>query len=246
MVRTKGEVLRKIYAAFLTVAALFVMGCSVGDDNTPDYRYRLTVEVETPQGVHSGSSVIEVEQTMGRSAGSGFGAIIMRRVRGEAVAVELPNGSTVFALLRSDDDVDWASHVVANMAPELGGEAWEESFDNVLLLEAESELPRQWPAVGGLEDRSAYPMLVTFADLDDPTSVERVNPDDLAATFGEGFHLKRITVQLTNDPVTTGIDERLAWLNDPAVMENPGWKSMALEVRKLLLGLRTSKLGSER
>ena len=54
--------------------------------------------------------------------------------------------------------------------------------------------------------------LVTFGDLDDPTSVEEVDPDDLAATFGEGVSLKRITVQMTDDLVTTGIEERLGWL----------------------------------
>ena len=55
-------------------------------------------------------------------------------------------------------------------------------------------------------------MLVAFGDEADPTSVARVGPDDLAANFGEGVTLKRITVELTNDPVTTGIEERLGWL----------------------------------
>ena len=55
-------------------------------------------------------------------------------------------------------------------------------------------------------------MLVTFGDLDDPTSVAEVDPDDLAASFGEGYALKRITVQITDDPVTTGIEQRLGWL----------------------------------
>ncbi len=41
-----------------------------------------------------------------------------------------------------------------------------------------------------------------------------VDPDDFAASFGEGVSLKRITVQITDDPVTTGIEERLGWLGD--------------------------------
>ncbi len=57
-------------------------------------------------------------------------------------------------------------------------------------------------------------MLVTFGDLDDPTSVEEVDPDDLGATFGEGNSLRRITVQITDDPVTTGIEKRLEWLSE--------------------------------
>jgi hypothetical protein len=57
-------------------------------------------------------------------------------------------------------------------------------------------------------------MLVTFEDLTDPSSVLAVNPDDLSATFGDGISLKRITVELTDDPVTHGIVQRLKWLPD--------------------------------
>lgn len=55
-------------------------------------------------------------------------------------------------------------------------------------------------------------MLVTFGDLADPTSVRLVDANNLAANFGEGVSLKRITVQMTDDPVTTGIEGRLQWL----------------------------------
>lgn len=94
------------------------------------------------------------------------------------------------------------------------GEAFEDAFDNVLMIEGEVEVPRAWPPVGHLDERLAYPMLVTFGDIDDPTSVERVDTDDLAARFGMGYALERITVQITDDPVTTGIEARLGgWAN---------------------------------
>ncbi|MGB7420134.1 MAG: hypothetical protein WA918_13230 [Erythrobacter sp.] len=187
-----------------------------GDDATPDYRYRLTVEVETPEGLRTGSSVIEVEQTLGGAASAGglAGQQIYYRTRGEAVAVDLPGGETLFALLRSDNDVEWSARVMQMLAPRTEGEAFEEVFDNVLMIEGEVEVPRTWPANVVLPERSAYPMLVSFADLDDPTSVELVDPDDLEATFGEGYALERITVQLTDEPVTTGIEERLGWLDN--------------------------------
>lgn len=57
---------RILQAAWLALAALMLSGCAVAEDKTPDYRYRLTVEVETPEGVKSGSSVIEITQNMGR------------------------------------------------------------------------------------------------------------------------------------------------------------------------------------
>ena len=203
---------------FLSICLLgFILalgGCSA--DETPDYRYRLTVEVDTPDGLKTGSSVIEVEQSMGRTAMSGGGKRINRRARGEAVAVDLPGGRMLFALLRSDSNTGWASQFMQTLAPKIEGEPWEERFDNMLLLEGEIVLPRTFPKTGPIDERSAYPMLVTFADLDDPTSVARVDPDDLAATFGEGYELRRITVQLTDDPVTGGIEERLAWFQREA------------------------------
>ncbi|MEP6868046.1 MAG: hypothetical protein ABJA20_05980, partial [Novosphingobium sp.] len=79
------------------------------------YRYRMTVEVETPQGLKSGSSVIQVVQTEQQGL---EGSHLDVRVTGEAVAVDLPGGQTVFALLDGkpvaaitvrlpDKDADW-------------------------------------------------------------------------------------------------------------------------------------------
>ncbi|MDJ0979954.1 MAG: hypothetical protein QNI87_15620, partial [Erythrobacter sp.] len=52
---------------------------------------------------------------------------------------------------------------------------------------------------------------------------ERVDPDDLSASFGEGVELQRITVELTDEPVTTGIEERLGWLGEyPEPSLRPG------------------------
>ncbi len=53
---------RFISSLLCLVAALSVSAC-FAKDATPDYRYRLTVEVDTPDGVKTGSSVIEVQQT---------------------------------------------------------------------------------------------------------------------------------------------------------------------------------------
>lgn len=73
-------------------------------------------------------------------------------------------------------------------------------------------MPREVDGIGG-EMVDNYPYLVTFKDIADPTSVVRVDPDDLAASFGAGYRLKAITVQVTDEPVTVGIAERLAWLS---------------------------------
>jgi len=65
-----------------------------------------------------------------------------------------------------------------------------------------------------------YPLLVTFTDIADPKSVKQVNPADLAATFGAGFSLKSITLEVTDDKVTEGVVEKvLGWFSDYASHE---------------------------
>jgi hypothetical protein len=196
-------------AGAILLAALLLAGCT---DDTPDYRYRLTVEVETPQGLRTGSSVIAVEQTLVSPGSNPAGQGVERRVRGEAVAVDLPGGRTLFALLRSDNNIDWAGYVMPLRAPKQPGESFAEELDNMLALKGRGPiaLPRNSPPVGHLPERSAYAMVVTFRDTGDPTSVELVDPDDLAATFRPGTKLKRITVEMTEDAVTSGIEERLS------------------------------------
>lgn len=89
------------------MASLFLTACGIGgEDFTPDYRYRLTVEVETPEGLRTGSSVIEVMQRIVRPGSHPSSWAIDRRIRGEAVAVDLPQGQTLFALLRSESDIE--------------------------------------------------------------------------------------------------------------------------------------------
>ena len=100
------------------------------------------------------------------------------------------------------------------LAPKTPGEPWEDVFDNVLLIKGKVRVPRKWRLHSSWDEVSAYPMLVTFGDLSDPTSVANVDPEHLAATFGEGVRLKRITVELTDDAVTTAIEERLGWLSE--------------------------------
>jgi len=230
--------------AFLSLSA-----CNLFDD-TPTYRYRMTVEVETPEGLKTGSSVLQVDTRFETNPESPASQRISRRVKDEAAFVDLGERGSLFALLRSEDDVDFAKRIMFLMAPkgrDKNGDRFLGRFNNMLEMTEPFELPATQEEINpSLAEMKAQPMLVTFGDLDDPTSVARVDPDDLAASFGDGVSLSRITVQITDDPVTTGIEERLGWLVDPQIMENPGWRQLPIEVRKTLIGLRAGNVGSEK
>jgi hypothetical protein len=168
-----------------------------------EYRYRLTVEIDTPEGVKTGSSVIEVNKLTAST--------VRTKLKGEAVAVDLGKRGTMFALLRSERDNGWAGRIMQMLVTDpRDGSDIEDRLEAVARDRKKRVVPRYFGKEFG-KPISAYPMLVTFEDLDEPTSVTRVDPDDLATSFGEGVSLKRITVQVTDDAVTTGIEEKLGW-----------------------------------
>jgi len=199
--------------AALFAGVLLLSGCF--ESEIPKYRYRLTVEVETPEGLKTGSSVIEVEtRQAGKNSFPSPGKLTFR-ARGEAVAVDLPGNRTMYALLRSENEPQWSGSIMYLLAPRFRGEGRaEKSVFAIMRQTRPRELPMSIPAGGGAIRRDGRPMLVTFGDEADPLSVEKVDPLNLAATFGEGVNLKRITVQATDEPVTLRIEERLGWLRE--------------------------------
>lgn len=174
------------------------------------YRYKMTVVVDTPQGQRSGSSVIAVTARDDKMPFLIGGTNFHTSYRGEAVAVEIAPGQTLFALL----DEDNARRVKNALVPDRNGL---EPIEHVRKAAATKgkivALPR-WlkPFPGISEPRNGYPMLVRFQNVNDPGTVELVDPDNLAASFGPGVALNRITVEITDEPVTWTIDSRLDWL----------------------------------
>ncbi len=188
---------------------------------THTYRFKLMVEVETPEGIKHGSSVYEVKA---RNVPNIFpqGASREWAVQGEAVAVDLPNGQTLFALMRTGAlHGDMAGLSMSALHPSFN----EDGGDIVGAAKALSlRLADEEPTLvsptrtysryesGELVENTVnnYPTLITFKDLNDPASIVEVNPENPVAHIGEGYSINRITVQITDQDVTnTGILERL-------------------------------------
>lgn len=195
---------RRGFFGVLVGGALALLGaCGVSGGDT--YRFKMTVEVDTPVGLKSGSSVYEVEAKNVAALTPG-GVGLQMKVKGEALAVDLPGGRTLFALLKTvnakgHNDLGYTSMVALDPLFRWDYvESAERIASGVGLTSPAEVLPEN------------HPMLVTFKDMKDPASVERVDPDDLAASFGAGYRLKAITVQVTDEPVMVGIQKRLGWL----------------------------------
>ncbi len=186
------------------IAITILSGCG----STEKVRYRMTVEVETPRGLRSGSAVREVEQYIPPSIpmlGEDRGGFA---VKGEAVTIDIGTGQTMFALLRSENgDVDYA----ATLPDRALRSALMPGDPNARRNEKSAELWPVAPRTYKFANADHLPMLVRFVDINKPDTIEKVDANDLAKAFGAGVRLKRITISITNDPITSGISKRFTW-----------------------------------
>lgn len=162
------------------------------------WRYRLTVAVDTPEGVRQGAAVREIWASAS-DIGPGLPeSTSTTHIKGEAVAVDLGARGVLFAL------IDWDSYdEVGKTFPYTAARGIPDRIRYFKNLK---------PGLKADLARAQWPRMVTFADMKDPKSVKAVNPDDLAATFGPGVAIKSVTVEITTDPVTWGIEKWLGWL----------------------------------
>ena len=200
------------------VAALYV-----GDQirlNRPAHKYRLSVVVETPDGSRSASGVLSVHPDRGYSRGG------TTQTRGDAVFVDLGGGRNLIALLAQGEhgaDAEGMSYLALRALSAAGGKRL--SFNDVARNMGSA------PVTGEL-----LPVLVSFADLNDPTSARTVRPDDLEAAFGKGVRLHGVTVEVVpngfwpvdfggvlGEPVTRGIEKKLTWWQQP---DHPAAKAL--------------------
>ena len=162
----------------------------------------MTVVIDTPQGERSGSSVMEVS-VLRIPALTMESHSLQTRLRGEAVAVDIPGAPTLFALTGNANDL-------AQTATRLFDPSVNPGPDSVLPTMAKlGRADQRGRQVVMPEDK--YPQLVRFTNILIPRSVEEVDPSNLADSYGPVFALNRIILTLTNEPVTKGIKNRFPW-----------------------------------
>ena len=196
------------YVGPLLLLAALVIGDQIRI-NRPAHKYRLTVEVETPEGVKSASGVMAVHPDRSYSRGG------KTETRGDAVFVDLGGGRNLVALLAHIDksvEFDDINYVALR--------AYRAAGRNVSFNEM-SRMTGTVPVKG-----TVVPVLVTFADPADPGTARMVPPDGVEAVLGKGVRLHGISAEVVpngmwpldfggplGDPVTRGIEAKLPWLN---------------------------------
>lgn len=176
---------------------------------TYTYRYRLSVDVETPDGLRSGSSVIEVRYEMFPEIN---GRDHISRVFGEAVFVDLGQGKNLVGLLAagpSGEDVDYPGRIVF-LAFNLDGND-PDTPKRLLRLQGKRDLDIYHSSLYEVTKRF-LPTFVTFRDLKDLSTARVAPPGLFDEIFGAGFKLRSVAIEMTTDPITEGIKNKIPWV----------------------------------
>jgi hypothetical protein len=185
--------------AVIAGVILAVIVCYLAMYPTTSYRFRITLNVDTPQGLKSGSSVMEVRTwrypawlTLGNNTGESS-------LKGEAVFVDLGPDTggkprNVIAVLASGprgENVDFYLLPGRVFEP-----LWAQKPDSLQFRAPSSELPKL-PAGTNAELRGTLiPTLVTFIDLNDPKTADVIQPGDFEQTFGKGVMLRDVKIEI--------------------------------------------------
>ena len=177
-----------------------------------DYSYRLTLAVKANGATHTGSSVVRVHQWNEQTIDEGW--MTQTSIHGEATTVPLGNGGVLATLLLADGLL---GPVVGWRGPPTGilrsvyGIADAPFSDKEAYDAAAQDLAYQ----RGPRDLTAkqLPALVAFLRADDPNSGVLVDPGNLAASLGASVSLRAARIEVTDSPVTHGIEHVLPWLD---------------------------------
>lgn len=186
---------RRIVLGLLANTALMLLsGCNVFGPSS--FHYKMTIEVKTPSGMKAFSSVRAISYSK-RFPDGGYNT----HVNGEAIIMDLPGG-TVFALLSgAGGSGEYAEEIAeAGLMSELKPGGANRDYRAGQFAEV---YPTK-PDIRSYMPKDPLPLFVRFGDITDPATVERVDPVSIGVT--------RVTVEKTSEGVTSGIGERLGWL----------------------------------
>jgi hypothetical protein len=207
------------FAILLAVAGAAFLSWTTSVVHDRTVRSRLTLTVETPEGVRTGSSVTEKTTTFGpfQLKRSSTGWSMGTSLTGEGVVVDLGNRGLLVATLAKPSwlkDHGWGGSGGYSVSP------FSETVDSRSSSDGLSDAERYMlhlDEVKRLKPKAHIPLkelpvLVRFSDATNPASMSLVDPSDLAGAFGPGVKLKAAMVEVTDDPMTHSIEGHLPWL----------------------------------
>jgi hypothetical protein len=197
---------KAFFGVIAATLGLMLAGC--GKSYT--YKYRVTVSVRDHGELKKAFSVVAVTERAGPTGNKARPVVC-----GEATALRLNSGKFLFALLNGVNrdavpgQFQWTSVPTLVLLHRLGLETefgWKD--DTGILRLPETRTPINHLHVYEMPD------LVTFRDISDPATVERVDPEHPEQTLGKGIQLENVSLEATGDRVTRGaVNHALPWFS---------------------------------
>lgn len=197
----------------------------------PSYtiNYKLTISVDTPEGIKTGSTVRQISEHKALTAIDLPDVGRAPDVIGEAVVVDLGKQGLLFGLISNRSYREFLEAFPATNVKQSGGRI---RYYKTLPLGSKAVVKKNRPT------------LVYFKDADDPKTLERLVYGDLSKSFGEGVKTLDVTVEITNKPITRGIEKYLPEKYSQVITER--WRDLSLDDRKRLSGLIGFKQGERK
>ncbi len=210
-------------------------------------QYRLTLDVETPEGVKTGSVVNRLGFSLEPQIDTqryNWG-----QTSGEAAAVDLGGRAPCFraAGFRTAGECRDARPASVEALPFLAFGV--DTFPDPQAKAAQVARMREQVELKG----PLLPTLVTFSELNDPTMARVVQPDAFVAVFGPGARFKRAFFEMVpagvwplslfgigGEPVTRGIESKI-----PDIVDSKSWNEklnlLPFDRCRLMVGTRALK-----
>lgn len=154
---------------------------------------------------------------------SGVGRVIFRRqlcfipgmpcvspsIQGEAIPVDLSDGSQVFILLGAVGPYSPQPHAFTGFV--LGQYLWERGGSR-----SDYQIHPK-PGIALQLPRKDFPGIIFFSDPNDPRTATWVNPDNIITAAPPLSETRRrvisATAEVTTEPVTSGLQKKLPWIS---------------------------------
>lgn len=234
----------KVFLIILFIICASVFGAKAYWYPRAEFNYKITVEIETPEGLKTGSAVRQVQATFDMPLNPDIGLMGYNlSVTGEAVVIDLGLRGVVFGLISSDSYYELFGAFPYNGGR--GGEATKEGIKYYQSIPAGTKAPLP---------QKTWSQFVMFKDITDPKSVtlvhgtllnaktQKFDPvDDFETIFGKGVLLRSISIEITDEAITWGkVDE---YLPEVFYGHPDWWNKLSIEERIRLSELYGFKKG---
>ncbi|PCI57010.1 MAG: hypothetical protein COB36_01710 [Alphaproteobacteria bacterium] len=176
-------------------------------------RYRLTVNIKTPEGIKSGSTVQGIHYPLAFIKNT-YNPASKGIPNGEAAYIDLGERGVIFAIMPAPSS---ARHrffgLIRSVFPTVPTVYGQYRYKEVL---------HHYNDLRNVKDEISsahYPMLIRFRDINDPQTIEVVYQvkrgetiDRIEEVFGQGVSIESMFLEMTDDPLEWKLDNKLSWI----------------------------------